>query len=109
EETHEAPELHLRGRDPEPQDDDPGVLGRRISPRIGEIEIEGDETAPLATHCRGQIDVGTAAKLLVVDREDIVAPAGEGGLSIPVDVFVELDPHEDLTSGTILSVASLAP
>ena len=50
-----------------------------------------------------------AGELLLVDRGDVVTPAGESGARVAVDVPVELDFHGLVTMGRMRSVASLAP
>ena len=93
------PTDRTHGRNPDLQ---PG-LGREpsIAERCGSRNPSYDALSRLLH--------GGPTRWSTVDGRDVVTPAGEGVLGVAVDVFVELDLHEVLTRGTILSVASLAP
>lgn len=109
EETYDPPDLRLRRRRAQTEHDQAGVVGGWIAPRVGEAEIESDETASLGLGRGSHVLVGMTGKSLVVGRGDVVTPSGEGFSGVTVDVLVELDVHEPLTRGTMRSVASRAP
>ena len=70
---------------------------------VGEIEVEGHETALPGLHRDGNVGVGASGESLLVHRGHVVAPSSQSVSRVAVDVFVELDLHEVSTTGRIRS------
>ena len=107
-ETGKAADLTSAGGNPKAQDDEAGKRPGWVATRVGEIEVGGDEAAPLCLHRICESNIGRTGESLFRNRCDIMTLGSEHLESIPVDVLVELDPHV-WTKGRIRSCASLAP
>lgn len=109
EEVGQGGDLVPGGGGTETEDDDAGEPRRRVASDVRKVEVEGDKDSLLLVQGAGDIGVGAAGELLVVDGEDVVAQGAQGGGDVGVDVLVELELHEGRVRGRTRSWASLAP
>ncbi len=86
-----------------------GESVRRITAGIRESQIERDQATSLGLDHGRDFGIRSSGETLLVNGDCAMPRGGQLSYDAGVDVFVELEPHDERASGRMRSPASQAP